>query len=88
MSCINELDRPNPPTTIQDLEQVLLQEWNNIPQDIINKLINSLTRRFQAGIETNGGHIRNLSSIIPTFYGQREAVIFFLTFQYNNMRHV
>lgn len=59
MSCINELDRPNPPTTIQDLEQVLLQEWNSIPQDIINKLINSLTRRFQAGIDANGGHIRN-----------------------------
>lgn len=59
MSCINELDRPNPPTTIQDLEQALLQEWNNIPQDIINKLINSLTRRIQAGIDANGGHIRN-----------------------------
>lgn len=59
MSCINELDCPNPPTTIQDLEQALLQEWNNIPQCIINKLINSLTRRFQAGIDANGGHIRN-----------------------------
>lgn len=59
MSCINELDRPNPPTTIQEIEQTLLQEWNNIPQDIINKLINSLTRRFQAGIDVNGGHIRN-----------------------------
>lgn len=50
--------RPNPPTNIQDLEQALLQEWNDIPQVIINKLINSMTRRVQAAINANGGHTR------------------------------
>lgn len=50
--------RPNPPTNIQDLEQALLQEWNDIPQVIINKLINSMTRRIQAAINANVGHRR------------------------------
>lgn len=49
---------PNPPTNIQDLEQALLQEWNDIPQVIINKLINSMTRHVQAAINANGGHTR------------------------------
>lgn len=50
--------RPNPPTNIQDLEHALLQEWNDIPQVTINKLINSMTRRVQAAIDANGGHTR------------------------------
>ena len=45
----DELDRrvrrrDNPPSLVPELEQALLQEWNNIPQMTVNNLINFMTR--------------------------------------------
>ena len=59
----DELDRrvrrrDNPPSSVPELEQALLQEWNNIPQMTVNNLINSMTRRVQSVIDANGGHTR------------------------------
>ena len=50
--------RDNPPSAVPELEQALLQEWNNIPQMTVNNLINSMTRRVQSVLDANGGHTR------------------------------
>jgi transposase len=59
----DELDRrvrrrDNPPSSVPELEQALLKEWNNIPQMTVNNLINSMTRRVQSALDTNGEHTR------------------------------
>jgi hypothetical protein len=53
----DELDRrvrrrDNPPSSVPELKQALLQEWNNIPQMTVNNLINSTTRRVQSALDT------------------------------------
>jgi hypothetical protein len=50
--------RYNPPSSVQELEQALLHEWNNIPQMTVNNLINYMTRRVQSTPDANGGHTR------------------------------
>jgi hypothetical protein len=57
----DELGRPvrnglNPPETLDELRRALIQEWNNIPQTFIRKLIGSMRRRYQAVIHARGGH--------------------------------
>ncbi|GFT80356.1 transposable element Tcb1 transposase [Trichonephila clavipes] len=37
--------RPRPPATVRDLEIALLEEWNSIPQSLIDNLIASMTNR-------------------------------------------
>ncbi|GFT46580.1 transposable element Tcb2 transposase [Trichonephila clavipes] len=37
--------RQSPPQTIQELERALLEEWNRIPQLVINSLIDSMPQR-------------------------------------------
>jgi len=48
----------NPPETLAQLRTALLREWNNIPQDFIRRLIDSMRRRCQAVINARGGHTR------------------------------
>ena len=50
--------RQNPPTNVNELRTALLEEWNNIPQDDINKLVLSMRRRCQAVADARGGHTR------------------------------
>ncbi|GFX26234.1 hypothetical protein TNCV_948341 [Trichonephila clavipes] len=38
--------RPRPPATVRDLEIALLEEWNSIPQNLIDKLIASMANRI------------------------------------------
>ncbi|GFU92842.1 hypothetical protein TNCV_2079881 [Trichonephila clavipes] len=35
-------ERPTPPATVRDLEIALLEEWNSIPQSLIDNLIASM----------------------------------------------
>ncbi|GFV76695.1 uncharacterized protein TNCV_4729151 [Trichonephila clavipes] len=37
--------RPRPPATLRDLEIALLEEWNSIPQSLIDNLIASMANR-------------------------------------------
>ncbi|GFU65100.1 transposable element Tcb1 transposase [Trichonephila clavipes] len=37
--------RPRPPATVRDLEIALLEEWNSIPQSLIDNLIASMANR-------------------------------------------
>ncbi|GFU75077.1 putative RNA-directed DNA polymerase from transposon BS [Trichonephila clavipes] len=38
--------RPRPPATVRDLEIALLEEWNSIPQSLIDNLIASMANRI------------------------------------------
>ncbi|GFU66311.1 hypothetical protein TNCV_3642341 [Trichonephila clavipes] len=40
--------RPRPPATVRDLEIALLEEWNSIPQSLIDNLIASMANRMPA----------------------------------------
>ena len=48
--------RPVQPASVQELRQVLLEEWDQIPQYKIRRLISSMRRRCQAVIEARGHH--------------------------------
>ena len=48
----------NTPETLAQLRTALFGEWNNIPQDFIRRLIDSMRRRCQAVINARGGHTR------------------------------
>ena len=49
----------NPPAaTVDQLFQLLEQEWRAIPQDILHRLVHSMRRRCDACLNANGGHTR------------------------------
>jgi hypothetical protein len=50
--------RPVQPATLQELENALIQEWNNISLASIQNLVGSMRQRCQAVIGANGGHTR------------------------------
>lgn len=50
--------RPAQPTTLQELGNALVEEWNNLPLADIRVLIHSMNRRCQAVIRARGGHTR------------------------------
>ena len=59
----DELDRrvrarPNQPTNLPQLQATLLQEWNNLPNNIVRRYIRSTRNRCGAVINSNGGHTR------------------------------
>jgi hypothetical protein len=41
---------------MDQLRTALLEDWNNIPQARIQRLIASMRRRLTAVIQTRGGH--------------------------------
>ncbi|GFT74062.1 hypothetical protein TNCV_3707931 [Trichonephila clavipes] len=43
--------RPRPPATVRDLEIALLEEWNSIPQSMIDNLIASMTNSTSSSDE-------------------------------------
>ena len=50
--------RPVQSASVQELRQALLEEWDQIPQYKIRRLISSMRRRCQAVIEARGHHTR------------------------------
>ncbi|GFX76180.1 transposable element Tcb2 transposase [Trichonephila clavipes] len=48
--------RQHLPTCLPELRRALLDEWCNIPQDQIDNLILSMTRRYKACIASSGRH--------------------------------
>ena len=48
--------RPVQPASVQELRQALLEEWDQIPQYKIRRLISSMRRRCQAVTEARGHH--------------------------------
>ncbi|GFU37875.1 transposable element Tcb1 transposase [Trichonephila clavipes] len=48
--------RQPPPQTLQELEIALLEEWDRIPQHVINSLIHSMPQRFSTLLVVRGNH--------------------------------
>ncbi|GFW35469.1 transposable element Tcb2 transposase [Trichonephila clavipes] len=48
--------RKIPPQTIQELESALLEEWDRIPQLVINSLIDSMPQRCSTLMAVRGNH--------------------------------
>ncbi|GFS77098.1 transposable element Tcb2 transposase [Trichonephila clavipes] len=48
--------RRPPPQTLQELERALLEEWDRIPQLVINSLIDSMPQRCSALLAVRGNH--------------------------------
>ncbi|GFW06299.1 transposable element Tcb2 transposase [Trichonephila clavipes] len=48
--------RPRPPATVRDLEIALLEEWNSIPQILIDNPIVSMENRCEAVLAVRGDH--------------------------------
>ncbi|GFX25021.1 transposable element Tcb2 transposase [Trichonephila clavipes] len=48
--------RPKPPATVRDLEIALLEEWNSIPQSLIDNFIASMANRSAAVLAVRGDH--------------------------------
>ncbi|GFW52668.1 transposable element Tcb2 transposase [Trichonephila clavipes] len=49
-------ERPRPPAPVRDLEIALLEEWNSIPQSLIDNLIASMENRCAAVLAVRGDH--------------------------------
>lgn len=49
-------DRNPPPTDVRTLAEALIQEWRDIPQEDIRRLIRSMPRRCRECIQCRGGH--------------------------------
>ncbi|GFX72131.1 transposable element Tcb2 transposase [Trichonephila clavipes] len=49
--------RPRPPATVRDLEIALLEEWNSIPQRLIDNLIASMANRCAAVLAVRGNNM-------------------------------
>ncbi|GFV12856.1 transposable element Tcb2 transposase [Trichonephila clavipes] len=48
--------RQPPPQTFQELERALLEEWDRIPQFVINSLIDSMPQRLSTLLAVRGNH--------------------------------
>ncbi|GFW51830.1 transposable element Tcb2 transposase [Trichonephila clavipes] len=49
-------DRKPPPQTLQELERALLEEWDRIPQFVINSHIDSMPQRCSTLLDVRGNH--------------------------------
>ena len=45
------------PKVLNDLEEFMVEEWQNIPQSVLVSLANSMRRRCELIIENNGERI-------------------------------
>lgn len=50
--------RPVKPQNLDDLYNAIVDEWERIPQRILNNLVESMPRRIQAVIDNKGGSTR------------------------------
>jgi hypothetical protein len=46
------------PSSIHELWQVVLQEWEKVPLDLIKSLYESMPRRVEAVVRAKGGHTK------------------------------
>ncbi|GFV95805.1 transposable element Tcb2 transposase [Trichonephila clavipes] len=47
---------PPTPQTLQELERALLEEWDRIPQLVINSVIDSMPQRCSTLLAVGGNH--------------------------------
>ena len=46
--------RDDPPTTLKDLRRIAVEEWDNMDQQDLDELVDSMPRRIQACINARG----------------------------------
>ncbi|GFW74746.1 transposable element Tc3 transposase [Trichonephila clavipes] len=49
--------RNYPPTNKKTLIRALTEEWDNLPQQLLDNVVQSMVRRVECGITLHGGHI-------------------------------
>jgi transposase len=49
---------PKPPSGVHELWDRLVEEWNKIPPEVCQRLIESMPRRIEAVIKAKGGHTK------------------------------
>ena len=54
----NLRQRPNPPQNEHELFQALRDEWNNLTDDSVRRLVLSMRRRVTALFAADGGHTK------------------------------
>ena len=59
-----------PPSSIMQPEDILLEEWYNIPLETVQTLYESIPRRIQASLQANGTrlHINKEMCILHTYF--------------------
>jgi hypothetical protein len=62
---------PRKPKNLQDLKRCLKEEWDRIPQQTIDHLIQSIPQRFQVCLDHDGGFIGHLVNRTQTGWGLR-----------------
>ena len=55
----NLRQRPNPPQNEQELFQALRDEWNNLTDDYVRRLVLPMRRRVTALFAAGGGHTKH-----------------------------
>ncbi|GFT41804.1 transposable element Tcb2 transposase [Trichonephila clavipes] len=67
-----------PRQTLQELERALLEEWDRIPQLVINSLIDSMPQRFRETVsfKIKSWHQRQGVSNVRTIEGVKEYLFF------------
>jgi hypothetical protein len=60
---------------LRDLENALIQEWNNIPNDVIRRYVMSMRGRLAACINSRGGHTRYLLQLTSNFQFQQNEMV-------------
>jgi hypothetical protein len=52
------VEHKHPPTGMEELWRRIEEEWNKIPAEVCQKLIESMPRRIEAVIEAKGGYTK------------------------------
>jgi transposase len=67
---------PKNPQNPEDLKRFLLEEWDKLPQETIDHLIQSMPERFRVCLRQNGGYIGHLLKQTQTGWRERpEAIV-------------
>ncbi|GFW45788.1 hypothetical protein TNCV_4495091 [Trichonephila clavipes] len=64
--------RNYPPTNKNILIRALTEEWDKLPQQLLDNVVQSMVRRVECCITLHGGHIPAISSSIRVAGGKRE----------------
>lgn len=51
-------DREARPTTLRDLKEAVIDEWDRMPQDFVDDLVRSMPRRIETLARARGGNTR------------------------------
>ncbi|GFY21953.1 ATP-dependent DNA helicase [Trichonephila clavipes] len=77
--------RNYPPTNKNTLIHALTEEWDKLPQQLLDNVVQSMVRRVECCITLHGGHIRNSSTSSYLGFGIRKTHFGTNTFHANSV---